>query len=151
MKQLSSAEISEVIKKKIGDINLDAELRNEGTVLSVSDGIVRIHGLSAVQQGEMLSFSGGGFGLALNLERDSVGAVVLGAYEHISEGGRVACTGKVLEVPVGESLIGRIVNPLGEAIDGKGAIAAAGGSEPIEKIAPGVIWRQSYHNLCKPA
>ncbi|WOV91931.1 MAG: F0F1 ATP synthase subunit alpha [Candidatus Zeuxoniibacter abyssi] len=143
MKQLSSAEISEVIKKKIGDINLDAELRNEGTVLSVSDGIVRIHGLSAVQQGEMLSFSGGGFGLALNLERDSVGAVVLGAYEHISEGGRVACTGKVLEVPVGKSLIGRIVNPLGEAIDGKGAIAAAGGSEPIEKIAPGVIWRQS--------
>lgn len=143
MKQLSPAEISEVIKKKIGDINLDAEFRNEGTVLSVSDGIVRIHGLSAVQQGEMLSFSDGGIGLALNLERDSVGAVVLGAYEHISEGGRVACTGKVLEVPVGEALIGRIVNPLGEAIDGKGAIAATGSSEPIEKIAPGVIWRQS--------
>ena len=143
MKQLSPAEISEVIKKKIGDINLDAELRNEGTVLSVSDGIVRIHGLSAVQQGEMLSFSGGGFGLALNLERESVGAVVLGAYEHISEGGRVACTGKVLEVPVGEALIGRVVNSLGEAIDGKGAIAVAESSEPIEKIAPGVIWRQS--------
>ncbi len=142
MKQLSPAEISEVIKQKIGGVNLDAELRNEGTVLSVSDGIVRIHGLSAVQQGEMLSFSDGGFGLALNLERDSVGAVMLGAYEHISEGARVACTGKVLEVPVGEGLIGRILNPLGEAIDGKGDVVAAG-HEPIEKIAPGVIWRQS--------
>ena len=142
MKQLSPAEISDVIRRKIGNINLDAELRNEGTVLSVSDGIVRIHGLSAAQQGEMLAFDKGGFGLALNLERDSVGAVVLGEYGHLSEGDRAACTGRVLEVPVGEDLIGRIVNPLGEAVDGKGAIEGDG-KEPIEKIAPGVIWRQS--------
>ena len=142
MKPLSPAEISEVIRKKIDDINLDTETRNEGTVLSVNDGIVRIHGLSDAQQGEMLEFAGGEFGLALNLERDSVGAVVLGAYEGISEGGRVSCTGKVLSVPVGDSLIGRIVNPLGVAIDGKGNIETEL-REPIEKIAPGVIWRQS--------
>jgi F-type H+-transporting ATPase subunit alpha len=142
MKQLSPAEISDVIKKKIGNINQEAEMRNEGIVLSVSDGIVRLHGLSDVQQGEMLSFSSGGYGLALNLERDSVGAVVLGEYEHISEGDRAACTGRVLEVPIGEGLIGRVVNPLGEPVDGKGAIEATE-HEPIEKIAPGVIWRQS--------
>lgn len=144
MKQLSPSEISEVIRQKIGDINLDAEMRNEGVVLSVNDGIVRIHGLSDVQQGEMLQFAGkgGGYGLALNLEQDSVGAVVLGEYEHISEGARVSCTGRVLEVPVGDELIGRVVNPLGEPIDGKGAIDTSQ-REPIEKIAPGVIWRQS--------
>ena len=142
MKQLSSAEISDVIRRKIGDVNLDAETRNEGTVLSINDGIVRIHGLSDVQQGEMISFGGGSFGLALNLERDSVGAVVLGPYEHISEGDRVSCTGNVLEVPTGDSLVGRIVNPLGEPMDGKGPLNAEK-REPIEKIAPGVIWRQS--------
>lgn len=142
MKQLSPAEISDVILKKIGDANVDAETRNEGTVLSVSDGIVRIHGLSDVQQGEMLAFEGSSFGLALNLERDSVGAVVLGPYEHISEGSRVACTGNVLDVPVGDGLLGRIVNPLGEPIDGKGKVETTQ-REPIEKIAPGVIWRQS--------
>ena len=142
MKQLSPAEISDVIKQKIGNINLDADMRNEGVVLSVNDGIVRLHGLSDVQQGEMLYFSSGGFGLALNLEQDSVGAVILGAYEHISEGDRAACTGRVLESPVGDGLIGRVVNPLGEPLDGKGAIDAAG-HEAIEKIAPGVIWRQS--------
>ena len=144
MKQLSPSEISEVIRQKIGNMNLDAEMRNEGVVLSVNDGIVRIHGLSDVQQGEMLQFAGanGGFGLALNLEEDSVGAVVLGEYGHISEGHRVSCTGRVLEVPVGEALVGRVVNPLGEPIDGKGAIDATH-REAIEKIAPGVIWRQS--------
>ena len=142
MKQLSAAEISAVIKQKIGDINMDAELRNEGAVLSISDGIVRIHGLSDVQQGEMLSFGKGTYGLALNLEQDSVGAVVLGEYEHISEGDRVSCTGRVLEVPVGEALMGRVVNPLGEPLDGKGAVEAAA-REPVEKIAPGVIWRKS--------
>ena len=142
MKQLSPAEISDIIRRKIGDVNLDAETRNEGTVLSVNDGIVRIHGLSDVQQGEMLSFASGGFGLALNLERDSVGAVVLGPYEHISEGARASCTGRVLEVPVGDGLVGRIVNALGEPVDGKGKLEEAG-REPIEKIAPGVIWRQS--------
>ena len=143
MKQLTPSEISEVIRQKIGNINMDAEMRNEGAVLSVNDGIVRIHGLSEVQQGEMLSFAGGNtFGLALNLEQDSVGAVVLGEYGHISEGDRVSCTGRVLEVPVGEALVGRVVNPLGEPLDGKGAIEAAA-REPVEKIAPGVIWRQS--------
>ncbi|MGI9298663.1 MAG: F0F1 ATP synthase subunit alpha [Gammaproteobacteria bacterium] len=142
MKQLSPSEISEVIRQKIGDLNLDAEMRNEGVVLSVNDGIVRIHGLSEARQGEMLSFGeNGGFGLALNLEEDSVGAVVLGEYGHISEGHRVACTGRVLEVPVGDNLIGRVVNPLGEPIDGAGAIDAEK-REPVEKIAPGVIWRK---------
>lgn len=142
MNQLSPAEISEVIKNKIGNADMDAQTRNEGTVLSVNDGIVRIHGLSNVQQGEMLSFEGGESGLALNLERDSVGAVVLGPYEEISEGQRVSCTGQVLAVPVGESLIGRVLDPLGQPIDGKGPVDAAA-QEPIEKIAPGVIWRQS--------
>lgn len=142
MKQLSSAEISDIIQRKISDINLDAETRNEGTVLSVNDGIVRIHGLSDVQQGEKISFGGNTHGLALNLERDAVGAVVLGAYEHISEGMRVSCTGEVLDVPVGDGLVGRVVNPLGEPLDGKGALETTA-REPIEKIAPGVIWRQS--------
>ena len=147
MRQLSPSEISEVIRQKIADLNLDAELRNEGAVLSVSDGIARIHGLSDARQGEMLSFAGkdgrgASYGLALNLEQDSVGAVVLGDYEHISEGARVACTGRVLEVPVGEELVGRVLNPLGAPLDGKGAVNAAG-REPIEKIAPGVIARQS--------
>ncbi len=144
MKQLSPAEISEVIKTKIGNTNLDAETRNEGTVLSVNDGIVRVHGLSNVQQGEMLTFEGGESGLALNLERDSVGVVVLGPYEDISEGHRVSCTGRVLEVPVGEALMGRVVDALGNPIDGKGNIEATR-KEPIEKIAPGVIWRQSVN------
>ena len=148
MKQLSPAEISEVIRRKIGDANLDAELRNEGTVLSVSDGVVRIHGLSAARQGELLEFPGGSRGLALNLERDSVGAVILGPYEHISEGDRVSCTGRVLDAPVGDELVGRIVDPLGEPIDGKGPINAAQ-REPIEKIAPGVIWRQSVSQPLK--
>ena len=142
MKPLSSAEISDIIKSKIGEVKTDAETRNEGVVLSVNDGIVRIHGLSDVQQGEMISFGGGTYGLALNLERDSVGAVVLGPYEHISEGDRVSCTGNVLEVPTGDQLVGRIVNPLGEPLDGKGDLNAEK-REPIEKIAPGVIWRQS--------
>lgn len=142
MKPLSPAEISDVILKKIGDADVGAETRNEGTVLSVNDGIVRIHGLSDVQQGEMLAFDGGSQGLALNLERDSVGAVILGPYEHIAEGARVACTGKVLDVPVGAGLLGRIVNPLGEAIDGRGKVETTQ-RDPIEKIAPGVIWRQS--------
>ena len=142
MKNLSAAEISAVIKDKISKFDLEAELKNEGTILSVSDGIVRIFGLSAAQQGEMLAFPGDTYGLAMNLERDSVGAVVLGSYEHISEGDRVQCTGRVLEVPVGPELVGRLVNPLGEPLDGKGPIGAKL-NEPIEKIAPGVIDRQS--------
>ncbi len=142
MKSLSAAEISGIIKEKIGELDLDSQLRNEGTVLSVSDGIVRVYGLSEAQQGEMLSFPNDTYGLALNLERDSVGAVILGEYGHITEGDRVACTGRVLEVPVGDGLVGRLINPLGEPLDGKGPVSAEL-NDPIEKIAPGVIARQS--------
>ncbi len=140
--QLNPSEISNLIKSKIENFATAAEARNQGTVVSVTDGIVRIHGLSDVMQGEMLEFPGNTFGLALNLERDSVGAVVLGEYEHITEGDTVKCTGKILEVPVGEALIGRVVNSLGIPIDGKGPINATQTS-PIEKVAPGVISRQS--------
>ncbi|MCC6915947.1 F0F1 ATP synthase subunit alpha [Nitrosomonas sp.] len=140
--QLNPSEISELIKNKIEGLSVTSEFKTQGTVVSLTDGIVRVHGLSDVMQGEMLEFPGGTFGLALNLERDSVGAVILGAYEHLKEGDIVKCTGRILEVPVGEALLGRVVNALGQPIDGKGPIAAQG-REPIEKIAPGVVWRKS--------
>jgi len=140
--QLNPSEISELIKNKIEGLDATSEIKTQGTVVSVTDGIVRVHGLSDVMQGEMLEFPGNTFGLALNLERDSVVAVILGEYEHITEGDIVKCTGRILEVPVGEELMGRVVNSLGQPIDGKGPIEA-NGSEPIEKIAPGVIWRKS--------
>ncbi|MGQ9658857.1 MAG: F0F1 ATP synthase subunit alpha [Thermochromatium sp.] len=140
--QLNPSEISDLIKQKIEQFELQTEARTEGTVVSLTDGIVRIHGLSDAQYYEMLEFPGNTYGLALNLERDSVGAVVLGDYTHLSEGDWVRCTGRVLEVPVGEGLLGRIVDALGNPIDGKGPIQAAGTS-PIEKVAPGVIARQS--------
>lgn len=140
--QLNPSEISELIRNRIEGLAETAEVRTQGTIVSVTDGIVRIHGLSDVMQGEMLEFPGNTYGLALNLERDSVGAVVMGAYEHISEGDTVKCTGRILEVPVGEGLLGRVVNSLGQPIDGKGPITSDK-SEPIEKIAPGVVWRKS--------
>ncbi|MBS4097765.1 MAG: F0F1 ATP synthase subunit alpha, partial [Sulfuricella sp.] len=140
--QLNPSEISELIKSRIQSLESGSQLRTQGTVVSVTDGIVRIHGLADVMQGEMLEFPGNVFGMALNLERDSVGAVVLGEYEHITEGDTVKCTGRILEVPVGEALLGRVVNALGQPIDAKGPIAATETS-PIEKIAPGVIDRQS--------
>lgn len=140
--QLNPSEISELIKKRIEGLADTAEIRTQGTIVSVTDGIVRIHGLSDVMQGEMLEFPGNTYGLALNLERDSVGAVIMGAYEHLREGDIVKCTGRILEVPVGEGLLGRVVNALGQPIDGRGPITAVR-SEPIEKIAPGVIWRKS--------
>ena len=140
--QLNPSEISELIKAKIQNLPITAEARTQGTVVSVTDGIVRIHGLTDVMQGEMVEFPKSTFGLALNLERDSVGAVVLGDYEHISEGDTVTCTGRILEVPVGPELIGRVVDALGKPIDGKGPVSAKLTS-PIEKIAPGVIWRKS--------
>ncbi len=140
--QLNPSEISELIKSKIQGLETAAELRTQGTVVSVTDGIVRIHGLSEVMQGEMLEFPGNTYGMALNLERDSVGAVVLGEYEHIAEGDTVKCTGRILEVPVGEALLGRVVDALGRPIDGKGPVNCTETS-PIEKIAPGVIARQS--------
>ncbi|MBU3647968.1 MAG: F0F1 ATP synthase subunit alpha, partial [Limnohabitans sp.] len=140
--QLNPAEISELIKSRIEGLGSDANVRNQGTVLSVTDGIVRVHGLSDAMQGEMLEFPNNTFGLALNLERDSVGAVILGEYEHISEGDIVKCTGRILEVPVGPELIGRVVNALGQPIDGKGPINAKM-TDVIEKVAPGVIARES--------
>ena len=140
--QLNPTEISDLIKSRIEQFDAVAEARTEGTVVSLSDGIARIHGLADVMQGEMIEFPGNIFGLALNLERDSVGAVILGEYQSISEGDSVKCTGRILEVPVGESLLGRVVDSLGNPIDGKGPIESSL-SSPIEKIAPGVIARQS--------
>src|ERR1035437_6761632 len=140
--QLNPSEISELIKNKIQNLDVGAETRTQGTVVSVTDGICRIHGLADVMQGEMLEFPGGTFGMALNLERDSVGAVVLGEYEKITEGDTVKTTGRILEVPVGPELLGRVVNSLGQPIDGKGPVNAKL-SDKIEKVAPGVIWRKS--------
>jgi len=140
--QLNPSEISELIKSRIDKLGVSTEVNNQGTVVSVTDGICRIHGLSGAMQGEMLEFPGNTFGLALNLERDSVGAVVLGEYEHISEGDTVKATGRILEVPVGPELIGRVVNSLGQPIDGKGPINAKL-TDVIEKVAPGVIARKS--------
>ena len=140
--QLNPSEISELIKTKIESLAPVSEARTQGTVVSVTDGICRIHGLSDVMQGEMLEFPGNTFGLALNLERDSVGSVVLGDYTHITEGDIVKCTGRILAVPVGPEMIGRVVDALGQPIDGKGPINAKE-TDVIEKVAPGVIWRQS--------
>lgn len=140
--QLNPSEISDLIKSRIQNLQLSAQARNEGTVVSIADGICRIHGLADAMQGEMLEFPGNTYGLALNLERDSVGAVVLGDFEHISEGDTVKATGRILEVPVGPELLGRVVNALGQPIDGKGPIEAKL-TDKIEKVAPGVIWRKS--------
>ena len=140
--QLNPAEISDLIKKRIENFETVTESRNVGTLVSLADGIARIHGLANAMQGEMLEFPGGTYGMALNLERDSVGAVMMGEYRHISEGCEVKTTGKVLEVPVGRELLGRVVDPLGAPIDGKGEIETTQ-TAPIEKVAPGVIARQS--------
>ncbi|MGI9330506.1 MAG: F0F1 ATP synthase subunit alpha [Gammaproteobacteria bacterium] len=139
---LKASEISELLKERIKNFDSAAEARDVGTVIAVTDGIVRIHGLNAAQYGEMLEFPGDSFGLALNLEQDSVGAVVLGEYKHIAEGDTVKTTGRILEVPVGEAMLGRVVDSLGNPIDGKGPIATTETS-PIEKVAPGVITRKS--------
>ena len=139
---ISATEISDLIQKKIQGLELDTEARTEGTVVSLADGVARLHGLSDVMQGEMIEFPGNTYGLALNLERDSVGAVILGAYQHLSEGDVVKCTKRILQAPVGEALLGRVVDSLGNPVDGKGEINAQQ-SSPIEKIAPGVIARKS--------
>lgn len=144
MQQLSAVEISEIIKKRIENFAATTEARAEGTIVSVEDGIVRIYGLDDVMQGEMVEFPGQIYGMALNLERDTVGAVVLGDYENLLEGQTVKCTGKILEVPIGEALLGRVVDALGNPVDGKGAITTQITS-PIEKIAPGVIHRKSVN------
>ena len=139
---LNPSEISELIKRRVEELNISAETRNEGTVVSISDGIARIHGLEDAMQGEMIEFPDNTFGLALNLERDSVGTVILGEYEHITEGDTVKCTGRILEVPHGRGLLGRVGNTLGEPIDGQGPIKNDGFATS-EKVAPGVIWRKS--------
>ena len=139
---LNPSEISELIKNRIANASTSAEARNEGTVTSVSDGIVRIYGLADVMQGEMIELPNNTFALALNLERDSVGAVVLGDYEHLREGDVAKTTGRILEVPVGPEMLGRVVNALGEPIDGKGPLGTSL-TAPVERVAPGVIWRKS--------
>jgi len=141
MQQLNPSEISEVIKKRIENLDVTSQAQNEGTVVSVSDGIVRIHGLADAMYGEMIEFEGGVFGLAMNLERDSVGAVVLGDYKGLAEGQTAKCTGRILEVPTGKALLGRVVDALGNPIDGKGPIETDT-TAPVERVAPGVIARQ---------
>ena len=140
--QLNSTEISDLIKQRIEQFEVVSEARNEGTIVAVSDGSMRIHGLADVMQGEMIERPGNRYAIALNLERDSVGAVVMGPYATLAEGDKVKTTGRILEVPVGRGLLGRVVNTLGEPIDGKGPIDNDGYS-PVEVIAPGVIERQS--------
>ncbi|MBR9909942.1 MAG: F0F1 ATP synthase subunit alpha [Gammaproteobacteria bacterium] len=142
MQQLNPSEISDIIKQRIEGLDVSAKAQNEGTVVSVTDGIIRIHGLEDVMYGEMIEFEGGVYGMALNLERDSVGAVVLGDYQGVAEGQTCKCTGRILEVPVGEELLGRVVDALGNPIDGKGPIGNSL-TDAIEKIAPGVIERKS--------
>ena len=142
MQQLNPSEISALIKQRIGDLDTSATAKNEGTIVMVSDGIVRIHGLADAMYGEMIEFDGGLYGMALNLEQDSVGVVVLGNYLSLQEGQKARCTGRVLEVPVGPELLGRVVDALGNPIDGKGPIDAKL-TDAVEKVAPGVIWRQS--------
>ena len=140
--QLNPSEISELIKSRIESFDSTVEARTEGTVVSLTDGILRIHGLADAMQGEMIELPGDTYAMALNLERDSVGAVVLGSYGHLSEGDTAKCTGRILEVPIGDELLGRVVDALGQPVDGKGPINASQ-TAPIEKIAPGVIERQS--------
>ena len=142
MQQLNPSEISELIRQRIDQLDTGSEARNVGTIVSVSDGIIRIHGLADVMYGEMIEFDGGVYGMALNLERDSVGAVILGDYKGLAEGQSCRCTARILEVPVGPELQGRVVDALGNPIDGKGPVNAAA-SDALEKVAPGVIARQS--------
>ena len=142
MQQLNPSEISEIIKKRIEQLDVSSEAQNEGTIVSVADGIVLIHGLADAMYGEMIEFPGGIYGMAMNLERDSVGAVVLGDYEDLVEGQTARCTGRILEVPVGPELLGRVVDALGNPIDGKGPLNASL-TDAVEKVAPGVIERKS--------
>ncbi len=141
MQQLNPSEISDIIKQRIENLDITSQAQNEGTIIGVSDGIIRIHGLAEAQYGEMIEFAGGLYGMALNLERDSVGVVVLGDYKGLSEGMTARCTKRILEVPVGPELLGRVVDALGTPIDGKGPLNARA-TAPVERVAPGVIARQ---------
>ncbi len=142
MQQLNPSEISDIIKQRIDKLDVSVESKNEGTIVSVSDGIIRIHGLADVMYGKMIEFEGGVYGMALNLERDSVGAIVLGDYLSLREGQTCRCTKRILEVPVGPELEGRVVDALGKPIDGKGPVETTM-TDAVEKVAPGVIERQS--------
>ncbi|AOS96357.1 ATP synthase subunit alpha [Microbulbifer aggregans] len=142
MQQLNPSEISEIIKSRIENLDVSTQAQNEGTIVSVSDGIIRIHGLADAMYGEMIEFEGGVYGMALNLERDSVGAIVLGDYKDLAEGQKCRCTGRILETPVGPELLGRVVDALGNPIDGKGPLNTKL-TDAVEKVAPGVIARQS--------
>ena len=142
MQQLNPSEISDIIRSRIESLDIKSEAQNEGTIVGVSDGIIRVHGLAEAQYGEMIEFPGGVYGMALNLERDSVGIIALGEYAELSEGMTARCTGRILEVPVGRELLGRVVDALGNPIDGKGPLKATL-TAPVEKVAPGVIARQS--------
>ncbi|MBV1905707.1 MAG: F0F1 ATP synthase subunit alpha [Pseudomonadales bacterium] len=142
MQQLNPSEISDIIRQRIEGLDVQSEAQNEGTIVGVSDGIVRVHGLAEAQYGEMIEFDDGVYGMALNLERDSVGVVVMGSYEGLSEGMTARCTGKILEVPVGAEILGRVVDALGNPIDGKGPLGTTL-TAPVEKVAPGVIDRKS--------
>ena len=146
MEELNPSEISQIIQQKIDALDAEPKPGNEGTIVFLADGIARIHGLGEVMNGELIQFEHGVQGMALNLERDFVGAVILGDYKLLSEGESAKCTGTILEVPVGEAMLGRVVNALGEPIDGKGAIETDFRS-PVEKIAPGVISRQGVDCL----
>ncbi len=142
MQQLNPSEISEILKKRIDKLDVSSQAKNEGTIVSVADGIILIHGLADVMYGEMIEFPGGVYGMALNLERDAVGAVVLGDYQDLVEGMTARCTGRILEVPVGPELRGRVVDALGNPIDGKGPVDTKI-TDAVEKVAPGVIERKS--------
>ena len=141
MQQLNPAEISQIIKARIEDLQIESSTKNEGTIISLADGIVTIHGLDDIMYGEMIQFEHGLFGLALNLEKDSVGAVVLGDTMQLAEGQKCFCTGRILEVPVGPELLGRVVDALGNPIDGNGPLNAKV-NYPVEQVAPGVITRE---------
>lgn len=137
-------EISSILKQQIESYQTQVEVANIGTVIQVADGVARIHGLSQAMAGEMLEFPGGVFGMALNLEEDNIGCVILGPFRQIKEGDQVKRTGRIVQVPVGEAMIGRVVNALGQAIDGKGPIITDK-FRPVESIAPGVVYRKSVH------
>ena len=141
MEDLNPSEISKIIKDRINKLDVSAEESNEGTIVFLADGIARVHGLSEAMYGELIEFTGGVFGMALNLERDSVGVVIFGDYKLLSEGDTAKCTGRILEVPVGDELVGRVVDALGNPIDGKGDIGSKLTS-PVEKVAPGVMFRK---------
>ena len=141
MEDLNPSEISKIIKDRINKLDVSAEESNEGTIVFLADGIARVHGLSEAMYGELIEFTGGVFGMALNLERDSVGVVIFGDYKLLSEGDTAKCTGRILEVPVGDELVGRVVDALGNPIDGKGDIGS-NLTSPVEKVAPGVMFRK---------